>query len=353
MRRIVSNPDRIHLPTSGFRWARMVIPVLGLISPDCVWAGDDALELTPPLDSPAVMSLPRLVNPTRLPIISAPTPAPAPIPIPLPTHAPVLEAESLVIKNATPSAVLDLPPSSSALRAVPAIPGLRPRFGELMAMPTFSTDDSVHLEPLGGSESESAGLTLDGPIEMRNAPLPSRRGRPIPFAESGPNGNNEVIPLSDPMEVDRGLLGDAALGRPSSASRRPDSGFTNQRDAIRSTSPTPRRRFFGLFPGPAVANPIPAPVRSSTVGISGLNSLSDPDQLSPEAIADFRLKQRIEKQARESVGDHVRTLDVQVKGKSATIHARGVRFYQKRSVRRALEGLPALTGLRSMINLDD
>ena len=349
MRRIVSNPDRNHLSIPGFHWARVAIPFLCLISPHCAWAGDDVLELTPPLDDPAATSLPRLVNPTRLPIISTP----APSPIPLPTPAPALEAESLLIEPATPSVIVDQSPASSAPRAVLAIPGLRPRSGGLRAMPTFSTIDSVRLEPLSGFESESEGLTLDGPVEMRDAPIPSRRGRPIPFANSTPYQINEIIPLTEPTGDDLSPIGDDASDRLSPSSRRSDSGSTTHRDAIRPLTPTPRRRFFGLFPGPSVVPRSSSPSRASTVGISSLNNRPTPDHLSPEAIADARLKQRIEKQARESIGDRVRTLDVQVQGKRASIHARGVRFYQKRGVRRALESLPALTGLRSTIDLDD
>ena len=65
------------------------------------------------------------------------------------------------------------------------------------------------------------------------------------------------------------------------------------------------------------------------------------------------VKRRIEKQAREAVGDRVRSIEVRVVGKNATVQARGVKLFQKKSVRKALENLPALTGLRTVIEVAD
>jgi hypothetical protein len=69
--------------------------------------------------------------------------------------------------------------------------------------------------------------------------------------------------------------------------------------------------------------------------------------------ADSALKRRIEKQARDAVGDRARAIEVKVVGKNAVVEARGVRFYQKRGVRKSLEALPALSGLRSVIEVGD
>ena len=72
-----------------------------------------------------------------------------------------------------------------------------------------------------------------------------------------------------------------------------------------------------------------------------------------DPAADSALKKRIEKQAREAVGDRARSLEVRVAGKDVSIQARGVRFYQKRAVRKSLESIPALSGLRSTIEVAD
>jgi hypothetical protein len=72
-----------------------------------------------------------------------------------------------------------------------------------------------------------------------------------------------------------------------------------------------------------------------------------------DPAADAALKRRIEKQALAAVGDRVRGLDVSVVGRSITIRARGVKFLQRRNVRRALEGLPGLSGYRSVVEVVD
>ena len=48
-----------------------------------------------------------------------------------------------------------------------------------------------------------------------------------------------------------------------------------------------------------------------------------------------------------------RSVEVRVVGKNATVQAHGVKFYQKRAVRKSLEGVPALSGLRSTIEVVD
>jgi hypothetical protein len=73
----------------------------------------------------------------------------------------------------------------------------------------------------------------------------------------------------------------------------------------------------------------------------------------PEDPAETALKRRIEKQLKEVVGDRARTIEVHVEGKSATIQARGVKLFQKRGVRKSIEAIPALSGLRSTIEVLD
>ena len=73
----------------------------------------------------------------------------------------------------------------------------------------------------------------------------------------------------------------------------------------------------------------------------------------PEAVTDASVKRKIEKQIRDSLGDRVRSVEVRVSGRNILIVAQASRFWQKRTVRRALETLPALEGYRARIDLDD
>jgi hypothetical protein len=74
---------------------------------------------------------------------------------------------------------------------------------------------------------------------------------------------------------------------------------------------------------------------------------------SGDPAAESALKRRIEKQAIQAVGARARSVEVRVVGKDVAILAHGVRFYQRRGVRKSLESIPALAGLRSTIELVD
>jgi hypothetical protein len=71
------------------------------------------------------------------------------------------------------------------------------------------------------------------------------------------------------------------------------------------------------------------------------------------AGADVAAKRRIERQIRETLGDRVRSLDVQITGRNVVIVAQPSRFWLRRSVRRSLETLPVLQGYRARIELSD
>jgi hypothetical protein len=73
----------------------------------------------------------------------------------------------------------------------------------------------------------------------------------------------------------------------------------------------------------------------------------------PEAVTDASVKRKIEKQIRDTLGDRVRSVEVRVSGRNILIVGQATRFWQKRTVRRALETLPALEGYRARIDLDD
>jgi hypothetical protein len=73
----------------------------------------------------------------------------------------------------------------------------------------------------------------------------------------------------------------------------------------------------------------------------------------PEPATDSTVKRRIEREIRDVLGDRVRSAEVRVSGRNVLIVAKASRFWQKRAVRRTLETLPALAGVRARIELDD
>ena len=325
-------------------WGSATWVLIGLGSVPAARAGDDdLLQLTPPLDAPAEPSFPRLVNPTRIPIISTPAPA---------------TARSVPHPGSTSPAVGSPPPPGSASppRAVLAIPGFAGPGSVLRPMPTFGLEEQQSLEPLADAESTGSELTLDGPVEMPDGPTPRPRDRFNSFGDAGAFTAPPLTPIDDSLANDYRDLGPlpAISTRSSSTSaRRSEPASPSAREGARTVSPTSRRRFFGLFPGPVPASPQPSPDRTPPAGTATGDGKASIDHLSPAAIAESRLKQRIEKQARDVVGDRARTIEVKVAGKSASVHVRGVKFYQKRGVRRTLEAIPALTGLRSTIEVSD
>ena len=121
-------------------------------------------------------------------------------------------------------------------------------------------------------------------------------------------------------------------------------------DKARSTpKPAPRRApgLLGRLFGPPPTTPSPEGRRSSTS-----RGDSRPDTES-ETSAELIAKRRIERQIRETLGDHVRYFEVRITGRNAVIVAQPSRFWLRRSVRRSLETLPALEGYRARIEIKD
>jgi len=241
--------------------------------------------------------LPDLSPPTEMKIISRPMdPAPAPIPTSQPIPSP---------KPARPSA-----PG----RAVLAIPGLTsPPTRSLSPVPT----------PKPSTDPTPGDLSLEAPIEMRPTPeaLP---GRPTA------NSSRSSLPL---------ILESSTDNTPSHPARKP---------ATTQTSPMPmkRRGLFGVLGGSTTA-PTVAPSTAPRVATPG-RALAAED---PEA--ESALKRRIERQAREVVGNRARSVEVKLDGKEAVVRVSEVKLFQKRAIRKQLEGIPALSGLRSTIEILD
>ena len=259
-----------------------------------------------------------------------------PVPIPAPT-AP---------KPATAPAA---PPRDD--RAVLALPGITapssrsPRLG-----PTITTAD---LPP------PSLGPTSDGglpPLEM-------------PGARPNQAGPIELIPL--PSERFRGRIVDsipidATLPplevppiRPGSS--RPRGTTTTDRDRSILDDPIDLMDIKDRDKSAKEDDkPLPPPPRRSGLFSRFMlrpTSLGSDSAIKAEprsdAAADAEIKRRLERQASAAVGDRTKAIEVRVVGRSITIQARGVKFLQKRAVRRSLETLPGLTGYRSVVEIVD
>jgi hypothetical protein len=209
------------------------------------------------------------------------------------------------------------PPSSPRERSVLAVPGLvRPR-----AWPPSAAVGSADadLPPLIGPEMPRAAPA--GRPAPPAVPQPGRVTGPLNF-ESVPAGE------SDP---------------PSPLAPRPRRDATPA-PAPGSAAPSPRRPpgLFGRLLSP------PSSRRGPT-------DPADPITVEPrtDPAVTAALKRRIENQVREAVGDRARSVEVRVVGRDVSIRAHVPRAWQRRGVRRALESLPALSGLRPTIEVVD
>lgn len=247
---------------------------------------------------------------------------------------PELAPPSEMPKTARPAARARPRPTSPSPgngRAVLALPGITTPSSRTPSV-IISTPSTSTAEP----PATPGELRLDGPLEMPGVPQVAR-----PRSGAATSRTNRPLPLEPlPMDESPGL-GDPE-GRQNPPARRPST--TSPRPESLATPPNRRGRFFGLVPGPMVG---PSTPRSPSPGrLAAGDSIEDP-------AVDAALKKRIEKQAREAVGDRARILEVRVAGKDVSIQARGVRMFQKRAVRKSLESIPALSGLRSSIEVGD
>ena len=258
------------------------------------------------------------------------------------------------------------PPSEMPLISKPAAPvtipprPARPARGgrAVLALPGITTPSnrpSAATEPdKPALESPSGGLSLDAPIEMRPLPDPTR-SRPNNLAGRS-TAPPPLVLESSPIDESGPLGGSASRANPSTKRT-----TASPRAAAQPVPPPSRRpRLFGLMPGAARApasestpSPPPAPSTGPPAAKAPMPGRSMVDDFRDDPAVDSALKGRIERQARQVVGDRARSIEVRVVGKDAVVQAHGVKFYQKRGVRKSLEGIPALSGLRSSIAVLD
>lgn len=278
----------------------------------------DPPQLAPPADLPPIVEAPETGSPAadpseadRRPVLAIPAvrsraasnPGPA-RPAPGRPTTPAPPAPPLSIPAyAGPTPIEDLPPLDAPVGAQAST--LAPR---------------QSIRPVPGPLDELPPLA--GPLDQPA----SRSARPSPAQRSRPNGIAlETVPEQELK----------AAGRP----RRPVPNEPNRPSEPEAGRPR-RGRFFGLsLPGPPAAREEP---RSSI----SVEPRSDP-------ASDAALKRRIEREARQILGDRARSVEIRVASRTVYIRAQGVRFLQRRSVRRTLETLPAASGLRTVVELVD
>ena len=236
--------------------------------------------------------------------------APAPIPGPPP-----------VVSTPPP-----VPPRDD--RGVLALPGINaPSSRSLRATPRVD----VVLPPPSLAPSADGGLpSLELPSERRLNPDPATL-RPLPSDRF----RTRVIESSPSIESRPG-----SLRRPIADDLPPLDGLGDI-ETDDPVPPPPRRG--GLFGRLLPRGGILPPASDSVIKAE---PRTDP-------AADAAIKRRIERQARDTIGDRARSIDVRVVGRDITIKAHGTRLFQRRTVRHLLEGLPALSGYRSVVEVND
>ena len=300
VRMIRGNQRTSRVRAAGLGLASFLLLGLRAAAGQGVGAGDGP-ELSPPAEMPAVSR----------PIVSKPA--------------------------GTPAVPANPPAAARGGPAVLALPGLTTRSARPSPSPTIDSPGLI-LDPAPG------GPSLDAPIEMRRAPESTPNRSVSALNRSSPPLVLESSPMDDPAP----LGGTTSRSIPSTKRLTP-----TPRTALQPTPvPARRSRFFGFMPGPAQV-PAPASPEGSSTTRTSTPGRSEADGIRDDPAADSALKRRIETQAKDAVRERARSIEVKVVGKNAVVQARGVKFYQKRGVRKSLETLPALSGLRSMIEVVD
>ncbi|MDX2036820.1 MAG: hypothetical protein SFX72_09220 [Isosphaeraceae bacterium] len=220
-------------------------------------------------------------------------------------------------------------------RPVLALPGLNaPRSrpsGAPSAPPSLSPDQTDALPPLISPIAPSSNSGSSEPPAME--PLPSRRFRPG-IVESVPRSAETSTSTPAPR---RTPVPEAGVVRPPV---RPESIRDRFGPRAYDEATNNRSRILNLLAPPrGPGTPMPE------------SSISTEPRADP--AADAALKRRVEKQAQQAVAGRAREVEVRVVGRIVTIQAKGVRFLQKRAVRKSLESLPILDGYRTVIDVRD
>jgi len=241
-----------------------------------------------------------------------------------PLDAPVALPPAVDVAPAlpTPTGPVVVPPARPAASpgAVLALPGVTPPRATVRS--ATPADDMPALDAPAGmsapasrpaSPRPAAGVGAGRPIVLESVPADEfdiRSLEPAPKIGTKPRQNDAIADESPPVAPGR---------RPNLLGRG------------------------GSRPGPAgIVRPRSGRLENSV----RVEPKTDP-------AADAELERKIERQAGLAVGKHARAVEVRVVGRAVYLRASGVRFLQRRGVRRSLESLPGLSGYRPIIDLAD
>ena len=280
-------------------------------------AGDGPPPLTRPVLTPPVAEPPAELPP---PTEAKPIPDNRPIEAkPIPDNRPIL---------VIPGVTTPRPGTRSRVDARPVMPAPTPTI----------TPPPDHTQP-----STAVVPPLLGPAGMpRNSTSPPR----IPESRGTSGRTNPPLTLeSVPAPLDDR---ERRTDKPGAASAGPRPLDDDSLDPPPSRSvppPSPARRQSGLF-----GRMIPP-----MAGERNMAENRDRVRVEPRSdpATDAALKRRIERQITESLGSRVRAYEVRVVGRDVVIRARPARFWQRRAVRTTLESLPAISGYKATILVDD
>ena len=185
---------------------------------------------------------------------------------------------------------------------------------------------------------------MDGPSEMRRLP-----DRPLGGAGVSRRRIEQPEPLDAPPTLTLETEGADGYRPPSLA---PESVDEEDKDKDkdepgktkpRRGSPPPRRRF-GLFP--ALNNARARQNDADRESAIRVEPRSDP-------AADAALKRKLEAKVKDAVGDRARDVEVNVIDRNVVVRARVDRIWNRRAVRRTIEALPALSGYKARVEIND
>ena len=226
-----------------------------------------------------------------------------------------------------------LPPVAEAAPVPEPEPESPPPSRPVMIRPRLRTAGPIPAAA-AGSDPAADLPPLIGPAEMVG---PDPHARP-PAGRAPRALTLESVPR-DSLEFGPGPLpGSSIDGKP-----RPLTDDT----PIRAAQPSRRPRLWGWMPAPPAAG---ADLRGRTLPGDKDEVVVEPKS---DPAADAALKRRVEKQVVEALGDKVRNVEVLVVDRRVVVQARTTRFWQRRAVRRTIEGLPSLAGLRTTVHVDE
>ena len=267
---------------------------------------------------------------------------------PPPLEPPSLDVPETNAKEAKP-AVVPPPATRTEGRPLLVIPGVTapgrpsstiPRPRTVQQAPAVSSSGSISLDrPVAGGGSLEPG----SPARPRSNGSSSTVGVTIPLTieplddePAGKAGGTKAT--QTPAVVERPTLRSLADEKP------PIAPLTDE--PAPEAGPRRAPSLFGRFLGPArSAAPPGLPDRGAQDPCQG--------RCSPRCRHRRGRAKRIEREINDSLGDRLRSLEVRVSGRNVLIVARASRFWQKRSVRRALETLPGLAGYRARVDVPD